>query len=309
MATLQILEGPAVEPVSLSDMKTYLRVDQDFTEDDLMISGFISAARERVESFTSRSLINKTYLQCLDSFPYYTDTVMSQMAYPPSYYSLPRWSTTLWNYSQMMKLWVAPVVAVPQIAFLNAQDGQWYSLTPAIPKWYPGDVYDVGDQVRTYNQAGQTNIMQCTVPGTAGANPPAWNLSSIGAFTNESTGVQWENMGPGQDDQFLLDTQSEPGRLFPGPSQNTSVGETWTWPPVLYEPNAVQIQFIAGYGDTVASLANSGRLGMITCIEQLVANYYENREATTPLNLREIPDHLKDLLWAHCIYDLQPTRG
>jgi hypothetical protein len=247
-------------------------------------------------------------LQCMDSFPYYTDTVMSQMAYPPSYYSLPRWSTTLWNYSQMIKLLVAPVVSVPRIAYLNSQDGQWYSLVPSIPKWFPGDEFEVGDQVRSYDQAGNTYVMQCTVAGLSGNNPPSWNLAAIGDLTVEESGLTWEYMSDAQDDMFLLDTQSEPGRCFPGPAAGGN-GQTFTWPSVLYEPNAVQIQFVAGYGNTVADLSTSGRMGMLTCIMQLVANWYENREATTPLNLREIPAHLKDLLWIHTIYDMQPTRG
>jgi hypothetical protein len=308
MASLQIIEGPLVEPVSLAGMKTYLRLDQEFTDDDTMIQQFITGARERVESFTSRSLINKTYLQCLDSFPYYTDTTMSQMAYPPSYYSLPRWSTTLWNYSQMIKLFVAPVVSIPRISYLNSEDGQWYSLIPAIPKWYPGDEFEVGDQVRTYSQSGASYVMQCTVAGLSGNNPPAWNLAHVGDLTVEPDGPTWEYMGTAADDTFLIDTQSEPGRVFPGPAAG-GTGATFTWPSVMYEPNAVQIQFVAGYGDTVADLTNSGRLGMITCIQQLVANYYENREAASPLNMRDIPSHLQDLLWSHMILDMQPTRG
>jgi hypothetical protein len=311
MSGLQIIEGPDCEPVSLQSMKNYLRIDADFTEDDLMIGGFITAARELVESFTSRSLINKTYLQVLDSFPYFTDTVCSQMAYPPSYYSLPRWSTTLWNYSQMIKLLVAPVVSIPRIAYLNSVDGQFYSLVPAIPKWFPGDEFAIGDQVRSYSQDGTSFIMQATTNGISqDGNPPAWN-DNVGQFTTDNPGpdeIIWENMGVSKDDMFLLDTQSEPGRVFPGPAVG-GTGQTFAWPSVLYEPNAVQIQFVAGYGNTVADLTNSGRMGMVTCIMQLVSNWFENREASSPLNMREIPNHLKDLLWSHCIMDFQPTRG
>jgi hypothetical protein len=312
MASLQIIEGPDCEPVSLASMKTYLRVDQDMTEDDVIIGGLITSARELVESFCSRSLITKTYLQTIDSFPYFTDTVSSQMAYPPSYYSLPRWSTTLWNYSQMIKLFVAPVVSIPRIAYLNSTDGQWYSLVPAIPKWYPGDTFETGDQVRTYSQNGTSYIMEALNDGISqDGNPPAWN-NTVGQNTTDNPGadqIVWQNKGLAPtDDTFLIDTQSEPGRVFPGPAAG-GTGQTFTWPSVMYEPNAVQIQFVAGYGNTVESLTNSGRMGMVTALMQLVGNWYENREASSPLNMREIPMHLQDLLRIHCITDFQPTRG
>src|SRR5580704_8568334 len=110
MASLVIETPPQNEPVDLATMKQHLRVVN--TDDDGYITGLIVAAREAVEAFTGRSLCIKGYRQSLDSFPYFVDTTMSQMAYPPAYYALPRYSTTLWNYSQMIKLFAPPLVAV-----------------------------------------------------------------------------------------------------------------------------------------------------------------------------------------------------
>ena len=101
---------PEAEVVSLPAMKNFLRVSPNVTTDDDLIQGLIVAASEYVETYTGKSLAKKGYLQVLDSFPYFTDTVMSQMAYPPSYYALPRYSTTLWNYSQMIKLFYPPLI-------------------------------------------------------------------------------------------------------------------------------------------------------------------------------------------------------
>src|ERR1035441_6253395 len=84
MAGIFVSTQPSVEPISLAQAKNFLRVFN--TDDDDLISMLITAAREEVENFTSRSFAIKSYMQALDSFPYYTDTVMSQMAYPPSYY-------------------------------------------------------------------------------------------------------------------------------------------------------------------------------------------------------------------------------
>jgi hypothetical protein len=120
MAGLIVQTAPSSEPVSLVQAKNWLRVSH--TDDDDLITILITAAREACENFCSRSFAIKNYLQSMDAFPYYTDTVMSQMAYPPSYYALPMYSTTLWNYSQMIKLYMPPAIAVQGIDY-TATDG------------------------------------------------------------------------------------------------------------------------------------------------------------------------------------------
>jgi hypothetical protein len=47
----------------------------------------------------------------------------------------------------------------------------------------------------------------------------------------------------------------------------------------------------------------------ITAMYQLLANFYENREATTQDNMRKMPHHCELLLWSLRVYDLAPTRG
>ncbi len=243
MAGIIVQSQPAAEPVSVATAKNFLRVE--ITDDDLLIGVLITAAREACEMFCSRSFAPKSYVQAMDSFPYYTDTVVSQMAYPPSYYSLPMYSTTLWNYSQMIKLYYPPAIEVQGIDY-TATDG-----------------------------------------------------------TNKTLM---------QDTDFLLDNIWEPARIFPMPGA--------MWPPCLYVPNAVRIRFTAGFGDTLTSdpapidgeLPNGagaqpmpGRVKI--AILQLVANWYENREAAMAAGLKEIPQHVQMLLWSMRVMDMQPTRG
>jgi hypothetical protein len=141
MAAIQIETPPAAEPVTLAEAKDHCRVT--FADDDSLITSYIQAARETVEAFLGRSLVSKGYRQSLDSFPYYTDTMLSQMAYPPSYYSLPRYSTTLWNYSQMIKLFRAPLVNVPQLSYLSSGDSKWHNLIGAnVSTWDPAQPGD-----------------------------------------------------------------------------------------------------------------------------------------------------------------------
>lgn len=61
------VDGPAVEPVTLSEMKAYLRVD-DEAEDNL-ISGLIRAARLMVESASRRILIEQSWRVVMDRWP------------------------------------------------------------------------------------------------------------------------------------------------------------------------------------------------------------------------------------------------
>jgi len=66
--SLTTLKQPAVEPVSLADAKTHLRVDTD--GDDSYISALIVAAREWVEAYCDETLVHTQYLMRLDSFPF-----------------------------------------------------------------------------------------------------------------------------------------------------------------------------------------------------------------------------------------------
>lgn len=315
MAALQIETPAAAQPVTLTEAKNFLRVT--ITDDDLFITTLIEAATESAEIFTNRSFCIKGFRQSLDSFPYFTDTVMSQMAYPPSYYSLPRYSTTLWNYSQMIKLFRPKLQKILRITYLSSADSQFHDLVPAPPIWYPGATIAIDDRRMDNN----TNIQQATNVGTTDANPPVWN-KTLGGFTTEAnpdpegegTGIIWENMGPlnpaisggnSQFGYFIVDADSEPARLFPGPPGNF-------WPPVLYVPNAVQIHFTAGWAVDGSVTGNGpgqmpGRVKM--AILQTVSHWYENREPVVPGSANELPDHCKALLWSLRVLDMQPTRG
>ncbi len=61
-----LIAGPTVEPVSVSDVKTYARIDGD-TEDSLLAL-LIKSARESVEEYTKRSLCTQTWELTADYF-------------------------------------------------------------------------------------------------------------------------------------------------------------------------------------------------------------------------------------------------
>jgi uncharacterized phiE125 gp8 family phage protein len=61
------VDGPAVEPVTLPDMKAYLRLDDDGQDD--LVSGLIKAARLMVESVSRRILIEQRWRVVMDRWP------------------------------------------------------------------------------------------------------------------------------------------------------------------------------------------------------------------------------------------------
>jgi hypothetical protein len=318
MPSLQVAIPPSIEPVALDDMKNYLRVEID--DDDALITSLITAAREACEVFTNRSFINKGYIQCLDSFPYFADTQLSQNAMPPSYYALPLYSTTLWNYSQQIKLFRPPLVSVDSLVYMSSADSQWHALVPTPPLWQPLTAYLENAVVAD----GNGNQQKCITPGTSAANPPqitppapstsfpstvAWN-STLNGTTTESTGVEWEMIGPvpqqdptvggseaTQFGAFIIDTNCEPARLFPGPAGNY-------WPPVLYMPNAVQIHFTAGFGPDADDVPQA----IVAGIMRQVADLYENRTPSEKAG-ETLSGAVKSMLYPWVVRDICPTRG
>ena len=61
-----LVTAPSVEPLTLTEAKLYLRVDQS-TEDNL-ISGMVVAARQGVETYTRRALVTQTWDFRYESF-------------------------------------------------------------------------------------------------------------------------------------------------------------------------------------------------------------------------------------------------
>jgi Phage gp6-like head-tail connector protein len=76
MALLTLI-SPAQEPVSLAQMKVYLRLDAGDTSDDVLISSLISAAREWCEAFCERAFIFQVKRLLMDFFPGYVDFKMA----------------------------------------------------------------------------------------------------------------------------------------------------------------------------------------------------------------------------------------
>jgi hypothetical protein len=289
--------APVAEPLLLPFVKNMLKVS--VSNDDAFIQMLIQSAREEVEGFTGRSLVNKGYRQSLDSFPYFVDTVMSQMAYPPSYYSLPRYSTTLWNYSQMIKLLRGPLQSITKITYNDSVTGLIQALYPALFSWEPVTEYNLTDQIEDPNGNLEvvTAVAQGDEDGTSmsGTVQPAWPVTTGQSVTDG--GLTWTNQGPVPDSgDFIYDADSVPPRIFPLAGQ--------TWPPVLYVPNAAQIHFVAGYGAN--GNAVPATLRTVMCL--LISDGYYNREPIVSGTIAESP-RLMRMLYRWKIPMKAATRG
>lgn len=64
---LQLRTGPATEPVSLEETKSFLRIDDD--DNDIMVSSLITAARIYIETTIGKSLLTQNWSYFLDKWP------------------------------------------------------------------------------------------------------------------------------------------------------------------------------------------------------------------------------------------------
>lgn len=77
--TLRVATAPAVEPVTLTEAKSHLRVDT--SDDDTYIGTLITAAREWVETYLDRALIHQQLVMTLENFPADDDEI--ELPRPP----------------------------------------------------------------------------------------------------------------------------------------------------------------------------------------------------------------------------------
>lgn len=67
MDALKLHTAPAADPVSVTEVKSYLRIDG--STDDTMLTAFITAATNTIESWIGRKLITQTWTMWKDRFP------------------------------------------------------------------------------------------------------------------------------------------------------------------------------------------------------------------------------------------------
>jgi hypothetical protein len=83
MPGLVLISPPAVEPVTLYELKEFLRVDADDSSQDNVIATLAMSARTWVEAMLKRKLVQQTWRILLDFFPGYYAMVTGQPGSSP----------------------------------------------------------------------------------------------------------------------------------------------------------------------------------------------------------------------------------
>lgn len=111
---------PASEPVSLTALKSHLNIEATFTDDDDLLAGMISSAREDAEDFTGRSLVLQQWIYALDYFPIYR---LNDFA-PFDAQSGNSLTGYRWNHSQIISIPQPPLLSVDQLVFVDVTGAQ-----------------------------------------------------------------------------------------------------------------------------------------------------------------------------------------
>lgn len=129
----------------------------------------------------------------------------------------------------------------------------------------------------TYNLVLDSFPSEIRVP-----KPPLQSVSSI-TYTDTAGDTQTLSSS-----LYQVDTDSEPARI------RSSWGNTF--PSTRNEMNAVTVQFVAGYASDYSDTESVPEY-FKTCIKMIVGHWFENREFSTPVNLKEVPMAVDSLIW------------
>lgn len=119
LLSINQVAAPTVEPVSLDQFKSHVRVDSSFTDDDVIMTTYLIAARQYAETYTRRSFFSQQWRLTLDHFPTYlhNSTVNPALRRDWIYYS------GIWN-GMTIALPKGPVTAINSISYLDTTGTQ-----------------------------------------------------------------------------------------------------------------------------------------------------------------------------------------
>ena len=103
--------------------------------------------------------------------------------------------------------------------------------------------------------------------------PPLSSVTSVKYYDSDNTLQTLDSS------VYLVDTYSEPGTITLAPNQS--------WPSVKDRVNAVQVEYVAGYGTSSSDVPEEARQTIIA----LAVDMYEHPEANPEVQLRENPTY------------------
>jgi len=279
-----------VEPVSLALAHAQCRLDPTFIADDVLLTLYISSARQTAEKIMQRAIFNQTWQRTLDSFP--LSASLDYAASPADRWNLPVYGAQVNRL--VIDLPMGRALAVNSITY-EACNGELYTLSPSS---YAADF---------------TGIPCRLTPSQLSEGASVWPFQ--GGYLPGSVKIQWQ---AGSFVASCVDSLVVPSTgayaVTLSASAAIAAGTTaLTSSVTLVDADGNPVVFtIAGGVLTVAStyagqtLKASYYTGNCPADVQhailwLVAHYYRNAEAATDLKLADLPQGVQAKLTPHIV--------
>lgn len=275
---LVLVTAPALEPLERSDVKDHLRITA--TDEHDLLDAMIVAARRYAEDIgTHRQLLTATWRRTLDHFP-----AVIELPRPPLQ------AVTSIKYVdsngtiQTLGAWGDRAVNFTAVAATDILTASGHELVTCEPVQVSSTTtLPAGLAASTVYYARNLSATTLTLHTTAGG---ALNNTGVVDITDTGTGTHSLLIG---NTLYLVDRQSEPARITPTYSNS--------WPTIREQIAAIQVNYIAGYGD----LRTDVPAGIRQAMKMLVAHWYEHREAYSDEKVNDVPLAVESLFWQHKI--------
>ena len=304
---LTLITAPAIEPVTVAEVKEHLRIDED--DEDALLTTFIEVAREYCEGYQNKAYITQTWDLWLDDFP---DSPF-KIPLPPLTGQAEITAVTCEADvagSLNSKYWLC--------SSINADYYVWYDINAAGVD--PAIAGKTGIKVSAATDATANAIATATaIAINALADFGAMAASAVVIVTNAHNGIVTDatdgNTGWAVAPNVIIQGQPPIVHIkyydtagteytFPATDYETdtagyrgrvALGYGKSWPTtILRTMNGVVIRFIAGYGNDPSDVPKR----VLNAIKCLVGHMYENREVT------DIKEHLEVPFAVHALLGL-----
>ncbi len=267
--SIQQIQGPLAEPLSIALAKQQCRVD--VSDDDALIAQYIVNARAAVEGYIQRAIFPQTWMRTLDSFPVSGYNSVLNPAY------LTSWATGAAFYgAATIELPRPRTLAVQSITYRD-NDGELQTLDPAA---YLVDL---------------TSEPARIVP----ANNAAWPL--FGRYQPGSVRITYTagTYVRQQTDQLIVPVavpfQVQLSQPYLGMVSLTDAAQKPIAPSYVVSAQGLVNVPSAYYGQTLIAQYYTpenpmgGLANVVSAMMLIVGHLYNNREAVSELPLKEIP--------------------
>lgn len=288
---IKLVSPPVLEPVTLLLAKAQCGVDSGFTADDILFNEvYIPAARQQAENVTRRAFFNQVWQRTLDNFP-----LAASFDYAPSPADKWNWPVYggMWN-RLAIDLPKGPALAINSIGYVDGEGN---------PQTLPSSQY----------LADLTGTPCRLVPSQGADSGMVWPWE--GSYLPGSVKIQWlaGSYVRQVTESFAVPVSPGPYTYSLGKKSVTGVSA------VVNSSNASVTGWTTAYGSAVAATVltlPSNQAGLtltvtyyvaqlppniLLAILLLIGHFYRNREATTDLDLEQLPEGVQSLLSSEVI--------